>query len=104
MKILIANIYLSGNMLDALRSFGYKGHHGQFSIICKCKSMADGNRKCIDAGLGDGIFKSGSCSEMSNINALAAVEQSDIAFCAEGVTGSTYVTIEQVMERSKSAG
>jgi hypothetical protein len=99
MKVLGADIFLSRNWVDVLREFGYKGHHGQFRIVCKCKSMADANRKCAAAGLGDRVFRSGWCSETGNEKCFAAVEKSDIAICVDGVTGEKYVTLEQIVER-----
>ena len=96
MKVLGTEIFLYNKMVEAIKAFGYKGNHGQFRIVCKCKSMADANRKCAAAGLGDKVFRSGWCSETGNVNALAAVEHSDIAFCVEGTIGSNYITLEQL--------
>lgn len=45
MKVLGANAFFTGNTLDKLKEKGYTGAHNQFRLICKCKSMADGNRK-----------------------------------------------------------
>jgi hypothetical protein len=99
MKVLGTEAFhFGGKRLEAMRAFGYVGTHGQFRIICKCKSMADANRKCAAAGLGEKIFRSDWCCETGNATELAICEQSDIAFCVDR-SGHKYVTLEQFLEK-----
>jgi len=97
MKVLGTNIYLSSNFTKALSLLGYKKkNRNQFRILCKCKSMADANRKCAAVGLGDKVFVSGGCSETGNEIELNICAGTDIAINLGGIIGDDYVTIEQI--------
>jgi len=58
--------------------------------------MADANRKCTAAGLGDKVFVSGGCSETGNEIELNVCADTDIAINLGGIIGDDYVTIEQI--------
>lgn len=100
MKVLGTNTSVGFDRLNALKELGYIGHHNQFRIICKCKSMADANRKCEAAGVGSKTFQSTYTSETGNKTELEICEKTDIAFGIDQ-TGKTYVTIEQLDEQVK---
>ena len=99
MKVLGTNKNLYTDMINALKELGFTGNHNQFRIVCKCKSVADANRKCEAAGLGDKVFRSGWYSETGNKAELAICETTDIAICVDRTMGGEYVTIEQVKEK-----
>lgn len=58
MKYYGTNVFISGYLLDRLKSVGYKGSRNQFRIVCKAKSMAAANRLCESYGLGSKAFES----------------------------------------------
>jgi hypothetical protein len=60
--------------------------------------MADANRKCAAAGLGEKIFRSGWCCETGNPAELVICENTDIAFNVDWI-GDHYVTLEQFMDK-----
>lgn len=85
MKILGTTVFLYGDMLSAVRSFGYADNKRQFRVICKCRGMKDANEKCIKAGLGSRIFIPGFTTETGNEEEAAMCEQEDI-WVAKGGT------------------
>jgi len=104
-KVLGTDVQVYGTMLSAIRHLGHSGH-GQLRLIVKCKSMAEANRKCEVAGIGEKVFRSGWYAETGNIEELSICENTDIAFKIRRAE-KTYVSIEQVrsaMEQNGSAG
>lgn len=101
MKVLGTHMMAGQDLSKAMKHFGYNGHHNQFRIICKCKSMADANRKCDAYNLGQKVFRSDYTSGTSNEKELNICEKTDIAFWVGGVNGNNYVTIEQVQSYIK---
>lgn len=78
MKVIATNIFLGSDLGDKLKKLGYTGTHNQFRIICKCKSMADANRK-LHALIGrEQVFKSGWTSETGNKRELTLCETADV--------------------------
>ena len=69
MKVLGANCFLYGDMLNKARELGLKSN--QVRIICGCTSMADANRKCEALGLGSRVFISGFTAETGNEKELS---------------------------------
>lgn len=97
MKVLGTTASLNQDMLRAMEAFGFKSAHNQYRIICKCKSLAEANRKCAAIGLGQKVFRSDWCSETGNVTELEICEQTDIAFSTINY-GKRYFTIEEIQK------
>lgn len=79
MKVLGATFFPTYEITNILRELGGdKGFHGQFRIICKCKSMADANRKIQGLTNNGMVFRSNWCSETGNEIELDLCEQEDV--------------------------
>ena len=98
MKVLGVDCGLPTKYLKKMEEIcGRKFYHNQFRIICKCKSMADANRKCAEAGLNDKMFVSNWCSETGNEIELQLCEKEDIWISKNGVGYSNgYVAISEL--------
>lgn len=76
---------------------GREFRHNQFRIICKCKSVADANRKCKEAGLHDKVFVSGWYSETGNKYELEFCEHEEIGISKSGTgIGNEYFSISEL--------
>jgi hypothetical protein len=79
MKIFGATFFPNYEITNKLRDLGGdKGFHGQFRVICKCKSMADGNRKVQELTNNDKVFRTNWCCETGNEIELKLCEQEDV--------------------------
>lgn len=97
MKVLGTTTYLHGKQLDRMKELGYKGTHGQFRIICKCRGMADANKKCEALGMQDKVFRYGWYSETGNKKELELCETKDIWFSIDGTLNlGNYVPAEEI--------
>lgn len=97
MKVLGTNILLGGKQLNRMKELGYKGSHNQFRIICKCRGMADANRKCQALGAHENIFRRGWYSETGNKKELELCESKDVWISVDGPGCSeNYVPAEEV--------
>lgn len=67
--------------------------HNQFRVICRCKGIADGNKKCELAGLGSRVFTPGWTSITGNRTELELCEKEDIWI---RIDGNTYVSIKEL--------
>lgn len=97
MKVLGANVFFTGNTLDKLKEKGYTCAHNQFRLICKCKSMADGNRKVKPLTHNDKTFVTNWCAETGNKKELELCEQEDVWVCIDGI-GDNYVPMSELLE------
>jgi len=79
MKYLGTNVFINGRRLKALKEFGYKGFHNQFRIICLCKSVADANKKCEEAGFGYKVFRQGWYSTTGNKKEMEVCDKQGVA-------------------------
>lgn len=96
MKVLGTNIMIGGEKLDTLRKMGYKGYHSQFRIICKCKSMAEANRKCEALGFYKKVFSKDYSCETGNKLELELCEIEDVWICLDGTIGNRYVKASEL--------
>jgi hypothetical protein len=53
-------------MLVKIGGLGFKGHHNQFRVVCKAKSMAEANRIAKSSGLYEKTFSKTYTSETGN--------------------------------------
>ena len=84
MKVLTTTIKLYGAMAEKARSLSTRDTHNQYDIICGCRSMADANRQCADAGLGNRVFVRDWASETYNEEQLAIAGNGGIFIKCEG--------------------
>lgn len=99
-KVIGTILFIYSDMIKTLRELGYQGTSRQIRIICKCKSLADANRKCEAAGLGSKVFCPGYASDTSNEVELNVCETTDIALCLDKI-GKTYVPIEEIRAKQQ---
>lgn len=97
-KVLGTTLFVYHEILTILRECGYQGESRQFRLICKCKSMADANRKCEAAGLGQKVFRPGWFNETGNKAELEFCESTDIAIRLDQ-TGKSYISIEEIQKK-----
>ena len=88
---------LEGKMRTMLaEEYGMQGK--TVSIICKCDSADDANKKAMANGLGSRWFTPGCCEEVRTeecgVNLLGALEKSDMAVC---VDGNNFLAIDNEM-------
>jgi len=83
MKFLYTYTLIGGEKLQALKEMGYRGSHGQFRVVCKCKSVADANKKCEEAGLGRNTYKRGKYGETGSDYEIQLLETTDIIVCLQ---------------------
>lgn len=96
MKVLGTNIMIGGDKLDKLKELGYKGCHSQFRIICKCKSMAEANRKCEGLGFYKNTFSKSYSCETGNKLELELCESEDVWICLDGTIGNRYIKAKEI--------
>lgn len=84
-KILGTTAFLYGDMLTAIRSFGYADNKRQFRVICRYRGVKDANEKCMKAGLGSRIFTPSFTTETGNEEEAAMCGKEDI-WAAKGGT------------------
>ncbi|MSS07066.1 hypothetical protein FYJ38_00235 [Clostridium sp. WB02_MRS01] len=97
MKVLGTNTGLPYEMLQKISKLSDKElHHNQFRIICKCKGIADANRKCKEEGLASKVFSPGWTSITGNKTELELCEKEDIWICKNGTLGDAYVSIKEL--------
>ncbi len=101
MKVLGTNTFLYGNLLDKMSERGYSGSDNQFRIICKCRGVADANRKCKEIGLHDKIFSyNGFTMETGNKTELELCEKENIWFSINGTNiDKGYVSAKELLEQ-----
>lgn len=97
MKILLTTTFIYGEYLEKLRSLGAPIHDHQFKIICKCRGIADANRKCKEAGLGDRVFVSEYSNVTTNEQHIDLCEKEDIWISRYGrKPNSDYISISEL--------
>lgn len=84
MKVLGATTFLDGEPLRKIKEMGYTGSHNQFRIICKCRGIADANKKCGEIGIHSKVFNPGFCMETGNALELELCEKEDIWISIDG--------------------
>ncbi|MCM1235673.1 MAG: hypothetical protein NC489_36725 [Ruminococcus flavefaciens] len=98
MKVLGTNTFLYGDLLDKMHDRGYSGVHNQFRIICKCKGIANANRKCKEIGLHNKIFTSNFTTETGNKIELELCEKEDVWFSINGTNISDgYISAKELL-------
>lgn len=85
MEILGTTVFLYGDMLTAIRSFGYADNKRQFRVMCRCRGVKDTTEKYMKAGLCSRIFTPGFMTETEDVEEVAMCEQEDI-WVAKGGT------------------
>lgn len=80
MKVLGTDTFVSNKVFEKIKERGYTGTSHQFRIICKCRGIADANKKCSILGIGDKIFTRAYTSETGNTVELELCETEDIWF------------------------
>lgn len=93
MKILGTTASIRGNMLKTLRALGADEHHSQFRIVCKCRGLADANRKCEKLGLGYHLFVRDYIAETLNKHEVTLCEKEDV-WIRIGQNGRYYSAVE----------
>lgn len=79
MKVLATNASLPYDMLQKLIHLSDKElPDNQFRVICKCRGIADANRKCEANGLGEKVFLPGRSSIVVNGKELDLCKEEDI--------------------------
>ena len=86
MKVLGTNVFLYGDILEKIKKLGYTGSHRQFRLVCKCRGIADANRKCKDIGFNRNVFEKGWYSETGNLEELSLCEKEDIWITIDGTS------------------
>ena len=96
-KVLGTDIFLTGKTLDKLKEKGYTGSRSQFRIICKCKNMADANRKVKPITNIDKTFVTNYCAETGNKKELELCEQEDVWVCVKR-SKDNYVPMSELLD------
>ncbi|RFZ78270.1 hypothetical protein DS742_14245 [Lacrimispora amygdalina] len=97
MKVLGTNTSLPYGMLQKIKQLSDKEiYHNQFRVICRCKGIADGNKKCELTGLGSKVFSAGWTSITGNRTELELCETEDIWICKDGTLGNEYVSVKDL--------
>lgn len=67
MKVLVTNTMLPYEMLQKIKALSEKEiRHEQLRVICICRGIVDGNKKCEAEGLTSKVFSPGRTSITSN--------------------------------------
>lgn len=97
MKVLGTNTGLPYEMLQKIKALSTREHHhNQFRIICRCRGIADGNRKCEAEGLAAKVFSPGWTSITGNKKELELCEKEDIWIRIDGAIGNEYISIKEL--------
>lgn len=97
MKVLGTNTSLPSTMLQNIRKLSDKEfHHNQFRVVCRCKGIVDGNKKCELAGLGSKIFSTGYTSITGYKIELELCKTEDIWICIDGTLRNKYVSVKDL--------
>jgi len=91
------NINISGEKLDKLKQLGYKGHHSQFRVVCRAKSMAEVNRIAESYGLGSKCFHKDYTCETGNKIELEMAEKYGFIVCLNETLGDKFISIEEIL-------
>lgn len=79
MKVLATNVLLPYEILQKLIHLSDRDlSDNQFRIICRCRGVADANRKCDANGLGEKVFLPGRYSIVVNGKELDLCKEEDI--------------------------
>lgn len=96
MKVLGTNTGLPFEMLQKIKALsGKEFQHNQFRIICRCRGIADGNKKCEAAGLVSKVFSPGWASITGNKTELGLCEKEDI-WIRISSSSDEYVSIKEL--------
>ncbi|MCD7996439.1 MAG: hypothetical protein LUH21_04310 [Clostridiales bacterium] len=97
MKVLGTDVFLTGSTLDKLKEKGHTGSRNQFRIICKCKSMADANRKVKPITNIDKTFVTNYCAEAGNKKELELFEHEEV-WVRVDQTGDNYISMSELLD------
>lgn len=101
MKVLATNASLPYDMLQRVTSLSDRElPDNQFRVICKCRGIADANRKCEANGLGEKVFLPGWSYIVVNSEELELCKAEDIWICKDGVTGSNYISTKGLLSKN----
>ena len=82
MKVLATNSSLPYEMFQKVRSLADRELPvNQYRIICRCRGVADANRKCEAENLGEKVFLPGWSSIVVNSEELELCKVKDIWIC-----------------------
>ena len=97
MKVLATNANLPYDILQrVMRLSDRKLPDNQFRLICKCRGIADANRKCNVNGLGEKVFLPGRSSIVVNSDELELCKTEDIWICKDEIIGGNYISINEL--------
>ena len=99
-KVLGTTASIRGKALQILKELGADDHHAQFRVICKCRGLADANRKCEALGLGYNLFHRDYCTETGVQHEIDLCEKEDV-WIRNGNNGSYYSAVD-VVRKAKS--
>jgi hypothetical protein len=99
-KVLGTTASIRGKALQVLKELGADDHHAQFRVICKCRGLADANRKCEALGLGYNLFHRDYCTETGVQHEIDLCEKEDV-WIRIGNNGSYYSAVD-VVGKAKS--
>ena len=94
MQMLRSERLLEGKMKAVMQEFGYTG--GKASVICKCESQDDANKKATTQGLGSRWFLPECCEEVRDKDGLELLQKTEMAVC---VDGTNYLNIDDIRDK-----
>lgn len=99
MKVLATNASLPYDMLQRVTSLSDRNlPDNHFRVICKCRGIADANRKCEANGLGEKVFLPGWSSIVVNGKELDLCKEEDIWIRIE-LGGDKYACIRELKHK-----
>jgi hypothetical protein len=84
------------SMLIKIRGLGFQGHHNQFRVVCKAKSMTEANKIAKESGLYEKTFSKTYTSETGNSIELEMSDKYGLIVCVGGTSGDKFVDIKEV--------
>lgn len=97
MKVLGTNTGLPYDVLQKIKTLSsIEIRNNKFRIICRCKGLLDGNRKCEAAGLGEKVFSTGYTSIVVNKTEIELCKIEDLWICKNGTVGDEYISIKDL--------
>lgn len=96
MKVLATNTRLPYEILQRVICLTDRELTDNQFIICRCRGVADANRKCETIGLGEKVFLPGWSLITGNKKELELCEKEDIWIRIDGAIGNEYISIKEL--------